>query len=386
MLTSNHVLVDNIRPTKTIFCIQRNAEKVIITEDILVASNVSSFGDDIGKTTNKVTAMYDVQSLYEPGSEEYEILEYRIQSGQLFQQNAIDRIKGIVCNPMPRSWYDYHANALPEGATEEDTAKREFNLRILADKKPYFMIYIYPTLMKQYKTYIKNVETKCAREFRVSLAELLAVPEQERTEEQASFITYYKKRLPVGQNDCVMNRICRRFEEEFDGKMKTWCEEPFDYSIMKSDSEYTQRQYAQIKKIYDEHNQWLRDFSTRRKAERLENDGAGDNRLWQAWFKSKCLEICSNGYALCDIVLDMCYKTEGSKEFVWDVAPHYVIANLAARHDGVLVYPSRDPDGELEYGGMRFTMREAKWIWKETEEELIERNSTEREGMGEEGD
>jgi len=31
-----------------------------------------------------------VQSLYEPGSREYETLEYRIMSGQLYQQNCID--------------------------------------------------------------------------------------------------------------------------------------------------------------------------------------------------------------------------------------------------------------------------------------------------------
>ena len=83
MLTDNRILVENIRPTKTIFCVQRNAEKMIPTEDILIKSNLASFGDDIGKTTNKVTSMYDVQSLYEPGSREYETLEYRIMSGQL---------------------------------------------------------------------------------------------------------------------------------------------------------------------------------------------------------------------------------------------------------------------------------------------------------------
>lgn len=90
MITDNAVLVENIRPTRTIFCIQRNATKVVPTEDVLIASNLASFGDDIGKTTNKVTAMYDVQSGFEPGSAEYETLEYRIMSGQLYQQNCID--------------------------------------------------------------------------------------------------------------------------------------------------------------------------------------------------------------------------------------------------------------------------------------------------------
>ena len=61
-----------------------------MTEELLVKANLASFGDDIGKTTNYITSMYDVQAQYEPGSVEYETLAYRIQSGQLFQQNCIN--------------------------------------------------------------------------------------------------------------------------------------------------------------------------------------------------------------------------------------------------------------------------------------------------------
>ena len=287
---------------------------------------------------------------------------------------------------MPRSWYDYHANALPPEPTEEDIARRDFNLRILADKKPYFMRYIYPTLMKQYKTYMKNVETKCAREFRMCLDELLAIAPEDRTEEQANFVAYYEKRLPVGVGNCVMNRICRRFESEFDGKMKLWCEEPFDYTIMRSEAEYTDRQYSQIKKIYDEHNDWMKEFSIRRKNERVDQDDHGDVKLWQTWFKQQCFGINNNGYAVCNIILDMCYKNSGSKEFVWDISSHYVLSNLANRHGGMMQYPVRDENGDIEYGGARFAMHETEWVWEETEEDLIERNSTEREGMGEESD
>jgi len=89
-LTDNKVMLESLPETKTIYCVQRNATKVIPTEEALIASNLASFGDDIGKTTNKVTAMYDVQSVYDVDSDEYKILEYRIMSGQNYQQNAID--------------------------------------------------------------------------------------------------------------------------------------------------------------------------------------------------------------------------------------------------------------------------------------------------------
>lgn len=55
----------------------------------MIRANINSFGDDIGKITNRITSMFDVMAQFPEDSEEYRVLEYRIQSGQLFQQNAI---------------------------------------------------------------------------------------------------------------------------------------------------------------------------------------------------------------------------------------------------------------------------------------------------------
>lgn len=84
------MLVENIRPTRTIFCVQRKGAKIDVSEDDLISANIASFGDDIGRTTNWITSMFDVQAQYPEGSVEYETLEYRIKCGQLYQQNAID--------------------------------------------------------------------------------------------------------------------------------------------------------------------------------------------------------------------------------------------------------------------------------------------------------
>ena len=70
-------------------CVQRKASKKIVTEEDAVAANIASFGDDIGKTTNWITSMFEVQSHFEKGSREYETLAYRISCGELFQQNAM---------------------------------------------------------------------------------------------------------------------------------------------------------------------------------------------------------------------------------------------------------------------------------------------------------
>ena len=89
MLTDNDVLVRNLVPSPALMCVQRKASKKIVTEEASIQANIDSFGDDIGKTTNWITSMFDVQAKYKKGTREYDILDYRIKCGQLYQQNAI---------------------------------------------------------------------------------------------------------------------------------------------------------------------------------------------------------------------------------------------------------------------------------------------------------
>ena len=91
--TDNPILLKNTRPTKTIMCVQKKANKEIICESNLMQANYNSFGEEIGKITNRITAMYDVQAKYPKESREYKILDYRIMCGQLLQQNFYLKVR-----------------------------------------------------------------------------------------------------------------------------------------------------------------------------------------------------------------------------------------------------------------------------------------------------
>ncbi len=358
LLTDNKVLVENYRPLPAIMCAQRNATKVEVTEELLIQSNIDSFGDDIGKTTNWITTMFDVQSQYEPDSEEYQVLDYRIKCGQLYQQNSIDKAKGIIAKPMPKDWYDRAANRITDDLSEEEVQRRLFNLRVLADKKPYFMRYIYPNLMSQYNTYIKNTDKKCVREFRQTIEELMAKSPDELTQAEAEFIDYYIQRMPVGMHPCVMNKICRRFEEEFDNYfLKNISEEDFDYSIMKSGQEYTTTQYNAIAKLYEQYTKRLQEYMQFSKRERIDEDESATKRsLMVRDFKVECERACSNSAQLCDIILDLCYRRSGSKQFCWDICSEEIIENLLKNNDNTIYFPVQDEGGDIEFCGKRFTL------------------------------
>lgn len=90
MLTDNPVLVRKHQELPALMCIQRKASRKIPTEEDFIKSNIESFGNDIGQTTNWITSMFEVRANFAPGSLEYQQLSYRIDSGQHYQQCAMN--------------------------------------------------------------------------------------------------------------------------------------------------------------------------------------------------------------------------------------------------------------------------------------------------------
>lgn len=355
MLTDNSVLVGRLKELPAIMCIQRKAKKKLVTEDDAIRSNIESFGNDIGKTTNWITSMYAMRARFEPGDEEYQILDYRIRCGQLYQQNAIDKAKGIICKPMPRTWHDRHsANKI-----EDDGVKKLYR-GIVADKKPYFMRYIYPDLMKQYNLYIKRTDKNALREFGQTVSELGEIPHNELTDRQKDFLHYFDYRLPVEDAHCVMNIICKRFEDSFDGFVgRSGRAESFDYSILKSGSEYSKAQYAAVKRLYGEYIKKLQSYAIFAKAERVSGDDAtyAINGMREE-YRRECERVCQNERMLCDILLDICYQKGSTKKFVWDMFPEVIVGNMLEKSGGRISYPRMDDDGQIEYCGNRFVVDE----------------------------
>lgn len=376
MITDNPVLVRRHVKTPTIMCVQRRAEKKIPTIDDIIRSNIAAFGNDIGKTTNWVTSMYEVQSHFAPGSREYEELAYRMKVGQLIQQNVIDRAKGIVAKPMERSWHDRHTvNQI------EDEDKQRFYRSIVADKKPYFMRYIYPSLMKEYKNYLRKSDAAAIREFRMTVGEMQALPYCELTDRQKEFLRYYELGMPVGVGDCVLNRICRRIEEEFDGFIgKSSATSDFDVGIYKNGVDYTPYQYYMITKLYEEYRRRRHEYTIYVAVNDVDSDESVSNTdmLFEE-FRRACVGVCGNDDELLDILVDIWYSRKTTNALIWSAFPELLVNTLIRKNGNRICVPVKDPDGEIYYRGERYTIQEK-------ELEGFNEYYSERTGMDEESD
>lgn len=353
MLTDNQILLDRFIESPAILCEQKSAPSSVPTEAEIINSNISSFGNEIGRITNYVTSMYEVASRYDIDSPEYKELLYRIKCGQLIQQDAIDAAKGIIAKPMPVEWHDSYAVG-----RMEDGARKDLYRKIVAEKKPYFMQYIYPSLSKQYRNYVRKVNINCHRQFGIGIGEMLLLDETELSDNQKNFIEYYKKLMPVGNGDCVMNKICHRFEEEFDHGLSFANDtKDYDYENLMGDSGYTSYQLDRISKLFSDYCAQISRYIKTAEAQGESDDSRAQALLnMRTEFIAECNKACPSDQALYDIIIAIAGKKNNSKKFVWDICADMIIENLLAKKNNLIEYPYLDEEGDIEFSGHKFSV------------------------------
>ena len=360
MCTDNHILIKRTLNSPTIMCIQRNAEKKIVTEEDIIKANKLAFNDDIGVVTNYVTSMIERQAGFEKGTDEYNVLAYRIMCGQLYQQNTIDRAKGIIAKSMPEYWHSYRDTIIKDGDDPDEVKNKLFNQRIVASHKPYFMIYVYPQFKKRIDTYIKNSSSNIRKRYVDlnihNIDELRSYPH--KTDDMNTFLEYYDSQIPYGGNPCVVNRICWIYENAFPSysaiKEITGS---FDYSILKSGFQYSKQSFDEIAVLYLKYKQETDNYFQKSRMQNVDsNDSIFQHEEFLNRFRMFASKICPNKYELCDVLIDLCYKTEGSKQFVWDIAGSTIIENLLKRNGYLISFPEHTGK-EFEFCGEGYTMK-----------------------------
>lgn len=293
---------------------------------------MNGFGNEVGTVTNRVTSMFDVLARFEEGSKEYEELMYRITVSQHYQQLAIDKIKGIVAEPMPKSWY------------EPRECEDEFNKSICCNSKPYFMTYIYPQIESEKNAHDEIYNVNALRCFGETLETIKNKSKEELTKEEEDMLFYYEKYLPILNNNCTMNRICRYMERELNVVVSEKSKLVFDHSILQTSKPIDEVMKNQIEELYAEYKKRLTDLIQTSLVVRLEREDIKIyQKIFREEFKKKAIEICSREMVdsntganvkvfdeeeMCNIIVEVCYTSNGTKQFAWDICRKQMIKNL----------------------------------------------------------
>lgn len=254
---------------------------------------------------------------------------------------------------MPKTWYMKVANRINPDDSDEIIAKKEFYNRICSSKKPYFFMYNYSNLKTEYDSYVLSKEHDFFLRFGKTLEE--AQKSSNLTEDEKDFIEIYHKYLPLDISPGTINRTCWEIEKEFDGSRPIQFEN-FNYSILKSNITYSKRDYDAVYKIYQEFNSIMKDFAKNSKYDDEDKDNYFDRLAAVEYFKEQCSTLNLSPEALCDIVVDMCYSHNRSKQFVWDICGEQIVKNLLKKSENVVFYPVKDDSGDIEFKGEHYSM------------------------------
>lgn len=341
--TDNPVLLRNTKKLRPLMCEQKSTDKKVITEALLRKANKQGFGNDVGLITNRCTAMFDVLAKFEKGSQEYNEMMYRITCMQGYQQEIIDSCKGIIPKKMPKEWYD------SKGLEDDE-------MELVANKKPYFFIYNYKHIKTKYLGYIKNCDDDCKIKFGMSVQEL--IKKKDKSEEEQTFMYWFDRLSPISDNDSTMNKICHRLEEELDDLSYHVRSDEFDKSILMTDKSIKRALVPEILKVYEEYKS--ESYAHMKTGGNDDEDRAMLQRMFDGRYKEKIYSICNNEEDLVNILVNELYNTPNSKQFIWAMCGDYLVEKLLKDNDNTIKYPTENPNGDIEWNGIRYSIIEER--------------------------
>lgn len=311
-----------------------------------------AFDSKIGYITNLGTTFYEMQSQYEKGSKEYEELSRRLMLCCIEQNRTIDAAKGLETKPFPKHWTSFQK--INDDDTEEEKARKEFENKLVIEKKPEFMKHLYSHYSNIYKTFKDDFNLYSQIKFGKKIDDL--TEEDKQNVEIQEMLKYYDKKNPLLETNGVMNKVCRYMEsklKDINKKSKNCDNQKIFDKIFNHRIELDNKK---LDLMIEKYKQYL-DF---KKTKQLANSPYSTYEQYFKYLRNDCLEkISCNIKELANLSVYICYKLYPNKpkDFCWDVFGGGIVDNLSENKLSVSV-PHLDENGDIEYLGQRYKMDE----------------------------
>ena len=162
--------------------------------------------------------------------------------------------------------------------------------------------------------------------------------------------------MPVSKAPGTMNRICEKIENEFQ-TTNVLPDVEFDPSILKSDALYSQEEFEAVNVLYDEYGKAIALLCKNK--HKNDTDGQDielDMLRCKQSFVERCCEVCPNYMALTNIIIDVCYSSNKSKSFAWDICGNEIFNNVLHNSENKIQFPVKDENGDIEFCGKKFSL------------------------------
>lgn len=316
----------------------------------------------VGQITNYSTSMFSMLPLFEKEeyAEQYSEMIKRLKMCRMFQGQEIDKIKGTTPPSFPREWK--YPEKIDENDTDEIKAEKYKYNSMVVKKKPYFFIYLYKTLMKDYKDYKNSFNNLSFKNYGMSLKNLML--KENKTDEEASFLRKYKKYSPVVETDCSMNILCKHIEDL-----------EFNISYRNTSDSIIQKFYDKdfkcddkiLFKIYQLYREFKSTKGYKGVEALIENEGIKDEETTEIIkdimygikdnIRERMDALVSSSSELFNYLVKMCEKYNiKNYDVLWDILKEDIIDVIPSANTYVV---KESLDGE-EYLGKRYIIEEKK--------------------------
>jgi hypothetical protein len=302
--------------------------------------------------------MYALLSEFDYDSRERAVLLNRLKYFRVLQGITIDSAKGLITDPFPEHFVKY--KKITNDMTDDEKRETEFNNRILSDKRPMFMRWLYPhynrKYLKELSVYNNISETKWGIPFDVLLHKT------DKTEEQQLLVTRYKRKSFFINNNSEMNRISRYVERELKSisHAKRIQTESFDHTVY-----YSKDFVKPLKRDVDKMKLLFKEWKSLKRSCRdnygvMTKEDFGSIAQLSVHINKKAYStISSNASDLANIAVYLTYEVlnKVSKAFAWQVFGKEIIENMKDKEQKRVVrIPQKSNTGNINYLWSRYGM------------------------------
>lgn len=246
---------------------------------------------------------------------------------------------------MPKYWEKFSENRVKIDDSDEKIAKKELNMRICAEKYPYFFQYRYLSMKTDYDEYKKTADSKSLGLFGKTVRELKR--SVERTEDEQMFLDNYDKYCPMDESRGVQNRICWAVEDDID-EYKTRKISGISCKTLLDESNINYDFLDVIKNMCDEFtaesNKQVTKYFTTDQADEVTKSVSELLSL----YVDEMYKVCSDESELCDILIELCYNQGYNKEILWRACESVLISRLLSISGEYVTYPQITQDIQVE--------------------------------------
>lgn len=321
--TNNNVFIKCKRTDDMPVCYEKQqVETRKITVSNQIKTDCKGLDTKVGLITNYSTSMYALLSNFENKEDAYNELYKRILITRKLQGEEIDKIKGTAPPKIPSNWHK--KQMIESNDTQEVKAQKYFNNSLLANKKPYFFIWIYTSLRNEYMQYCKSFDSIALKKVGIGIKELLY--KENKSKQELELYYQYQKYNPVIESNCSMNILCKEFEKlenniKYSLKNETILGEFADRNIDFDNKEQVLKKVFNLVKEYKSHKKlkYLDNIFEEEETTLFNQIYYKQREYIKATYQRELYKMFSNTRDLFDVLCMMCEKYNMNYEIIWDI-------------------------------------------------------------------